>query len=105
MEGWLAGRAKRQNVHAPISIFEVLAGSWKRFQEDGNCRSLSYKEIAKELVAHVKDMGFTHIELLPVTEHPFGGSWGFQRVGMFDSDETLQHTERVLRTDPSSSPA
>ena len=77
---WMRTRAARQSRDAPISIYEVHAGSWRR-HADG--RMLSYRELAAELVPYVREMGFTHIELLPITEHPFDGSWGYQPVGMY----------------------
>jgi 1,4-alpha-glucan branching enzyme len=67
---------------APISIYEVHLGSWRRRPEEGH-RWLTYRELADELPAYVRDLGFTHIEVLPVTEHPFDGSWGYQPVGLF----------------------
>jgi 1,4-alpha-glucan branching enzyme len=67
---------------APISIYEVHLGSWRRRLEDGN-RWLTYREMAAELPAYVKDLGFTHIEFMPVNEHPFDGSWGYQPTGLF----------------------
>lgn len=70
------------NVDQAISIYEVHAGSWKRVPEEGN-RYLSYRELAEQLIPYVKDMGFTHIQLMPVSEFPFDGSWGYQPVGMF----------------------
>ena len=79
---WMASRAARHNRAAPISIYEVHLGSWKRIWDQGG-RPLSYKEAAVDLVAYVKDMGFTHIEFLPLTEFPFDGSWGYQPVGMY----------------------
>ena len=79
---WMATRATRNRFDQPISIYEVHLGSWRRKVEDGN-RPLSYLEHAQELVAYVKDMGFTHIELMPITEHPFDGSWGYQPIGLF----------------------
>lgn len=79
---WMDSRASHNDRQAPISIYEVHLGSWKRRADEGN-RSLSYKEAAKELVAYARDMGFTHLELLPVSEYPFDGSWGYQPVGLF----------------------
>jgi 1,4-alpha-glucan branching enzyme len=67
---------------APISIYEVHLGSWRRATNEGN-RWLSYTELAKELPRYVRDLGFTHIEFLPVSEHPFDGSWGYQPTGLF----------------------
>jgi 1,4-alpha-glucan branching enzyme len=67
---------------APISIYEVHLGSWKRVPDEGN-RSLNYRELAEDLGAYVRDMGFTHVELLPIHEHPFSGSWGYQPIGLF----------------------
>lgn len=76
-----AFRARANAIDAPISIYEVHLGSWKRNSE--NNFWLTYKELAKELVAYVKDMGFTHIEFLPVSEYPFDGSWGYQATGLY----------------------
>ncbi|MEO0977282.1 MAG: 1,4-alpha-glucan branching protein GlgB [Pseudomonadota bacterium] len=81
-DAWMSSRGERQKIDQPISIYEVHLGSWRRIPEDGN-RSLSYLEHARELVAYAKDMGFTHIELLPISEHPFDGSWGYQPIGLF----------------------
>ena len=67
---------------APISIYEVHLGSWRRRPEEGN-RWLTYRELAQELPAYARDMGFTHVEFLPVSEHPFDGSWGYQPTGLF----------------------
>jgi 1,4-alpha-glucan branching enzyme len=79
---WMAGRASRNAIDAPMSIYEVHLGSWRRVAAEGN-RSLSYRELAVELADHVKRLGFTHVELLPVMEHPFFGSWGYQTTGYF----------------------
>ena len=79
---WMKTRAKRSDRASPISIYEVHLGSWRRRYDDGG-RPLSYKELARDLVAYVKYMGFTHIELLPISEFPFDGSWGYQPVGLF----------------------
>src|SRR5262249_27728779 len=67
---------------APISIYECHLGSWARGPEEGG-RYLTYEELADALVPYVKDMGFTHIELLPITEYPFDGSWGYQPISLF----------------------
>ncbi len=79
---WMSKRAALNQRQAPISIYEVHLGSWRRRSDDGG-RPLSYREAAVELVDYVKDMGFTHIEFLPVSEFPFDGSWGYQPVGMY----------------------
>ena len=79
---WLEKRKKSVGKPKPYSVYEVHAGSWRRKLQDGN-RSLSYGELAEELVKYVKDMGFTHVEFLPVMEHPFFGSWGYQLTGYF----------------------
>jgi 1,4-alpha-glucan branching enzyme len=79
---WLESRAAKQAADAPISIYEVHPASWMRIMEEGG-RNLSWKELASRLVAYVSGMGFTHIELLPVMEHPFGGSWGYQPLAQF----------------------
>ena len=78
---WMASRTAEAELDGPASIYEVHLGSWRR-KTDGN-RYLSYRELAEELVPYVQGMGFTHIELLPITEHPFDGSWGYQPIGMF----------------------
>ncbi len=77
---WLARRPAANERGAPISVYEVHLGSWRR--ADGN-RYLTYRELADQLVPYAADLGFTHLELLPVTEHPFDGSWGYQPIGMF----------------------
>jgi 1,4-alpha-glucan branching enzyme len=79
---WMAARASRNPLEAPMAVYEVHLGSWKRKPEEEN-RYLTYLELADELVPYVKDMGYTHIELLPVSEHPFDGSWGYQTLGYF----------------------
>jgi 1,4-alpha-glucan branching enzyme len=81
-QAWMAGR-ERQNgwLDRPMSVYEVHLGSWAR-GEDGQ-RFLSYRELADRLVPYVRDLGFTHIELMPVMEHPFAGSWGYQVIGFF----------------------
>jgi 1,4-alpha-glucan branching enzyme len=81
-EEWMAGRSGCNSLHAPIAIYEVHLGSWMRVSEEGG-RSFSYREMAPKLADHVKRMGFTHVEFLPVMEHPFFGSWGYQTTGYF----------------------
>lgn len=81
-KGWMSKRAMRHSIDQPISIYEVHLGSWRRVPEEGN-RPLSYLEHASQLVNYVKDMGFTHIELMPITEFPFDGSWGYQPIGLY----------------------
>jgi 1,4-alpha-glucan branching enzyme len=79
---WMANRRSTNSLDAPISIYEVHLGSWRRVAAEGN-RSLSYSELAAQLIPYVKEMGFTHVEFLPVMEHPFFGSWGYQITGFF----------------------
>jgi 1,4-alpha-glucan branching enzyme len=81
-QNWMESRLERQGNTAPISIYEVHAGSWLRILEDDG-RSLSWKELAVRLVKYASGMGFTHLELLPIMEHPFGGSWGYQPLSQF----------------------
>ncbi len=81
-DSWMAGRAKHNSLDAPISIYEVHLGSWRRVPEEGN-RWLTYREMAPLLADYVHDAGFTHVELLPVMEHPFDGSWGYETTGYF----------------------
>ena len=83
---WMKTRSTRHNTDVAISIYEVNLASWKRAA--GN-RPLSYEELANDLVDYVADMGFTHIEMMPITEHPFDGSWGYQPIGMYAP--TIRH--------------
>ena len=76
------GAARRNSLQAPISIYEVHLGSWMRVPEEHN-RPLSYREMAPRLADYVQRMYFTHVELLPIMEHPFYGSWGYQTTGYF----------------------
>lgn len=77
---WLSKRASNDWLHTPMSIYEVHLGSWRR---DNQGNFLTYRQLAVDLINYVKFMGFTHIELLPITEHPFDGSWGYQTTGYF----------------------
>ena len=79
---WIEARDSGDLLRRPVSIYEIHAGSWRRKPEHDN-RYLSYLELAQELIPYVLDMGFTHIELMPISEFPFDGSWGYQPVGMF----------------------
>jgi len=79
---WLARREQTDPLGAPVSIYEVHLGSWRRSREEGN-RWLTYRELAPALAEYACDMGYTHVELLPITEHPFDGSWGYQAVGYY----------------------
>ena len=79
---WLQKRAERNSLNAPMSIYEVHLGSWMRVPEEHN-RPLTYREIAPRLAEHVNKLGFTHVELMPIMEHPFYGSWGYQTTGYF----------------------
>lgn len=79
---WLENRRRVNALDAPQAIYEVHLGSWRRVPEEGD-RFLTYREMAEYLPGYVRDMGFTHVEFLPVMEHPFYGSWGYQTVGYF----------------------
>ena len=80
---WMRDRAAGDGWRErPMSIYEAHPGSWKRIPEEGN-RPLTYRELAHDLVPYLREMGFTHLELLPVMEHPFSGSWGYQVIGFY----------------------
>ncbi|MBN2452790.1 MAG: 1,4-alpha-glucan branching protein GlgB [Candidatus Omnitrophica bacterium] len=79
---WLDSRPKANSLGSPISVYEVHLGSWRRVPEEGG-RPLTYRELAPALAAYAREMGFTHVEFLPVMEHPFYGSWGYQITGYF----------------------
>jgi 1,4-alpha-glucan branching enzyme len=79
---WVSRRAEHQSLDKPISIYEVHLGSWRKVaDEQWGSRYLSYRELADELIPYVLDMGYTHIELLPIAEYPFDASWGYQVLG------------------------
>ena len=80
--GWMANRAARNSLRAPQSVYEVHLGSWMRIGEENN-RHLTYRELAPRLAEYANKMGFTHVEMMPVMEHPFYGSWGYQTTGYF----------------------
>jgi 1,4-alpha-glucan branching enzyme len=77
---WMEGRASHNSLDAPISVYEVHLGSWRRGEEG---RELTYIEMAEQLPSYVSGLGFSHVEFLPITEHPFYGSWGYQTTGYF----------------------
>lgn len=79
---WRERRVQTSDRNAAVSIYEVHLGSWARAPEEGD-RFLTYRELAERLIPYVVDLGFTHIELLPITEHPFDGSWGYQPIGLY----------------------
>ncbi len=79
---WMTSRGPRNSLEAPISIYEVHVGSWMRVPDEGN-RSLGYRELAPKMADYVQQMNFTHVEFLPIMDHPFFGSWGYQITGYF----------------------
>jgi 1,4-alpha-glucan branching enzyme len=81
-QAWMAERGRRHALREPLSVYEVHLGSWRRVPEEGD-RFLSYRELAPRLADHVTALGFTHVELLPMMEHPFYGSWGYQTIGYY----------------------
>lgn len=83
-ERWMSRRSHVNATSAPVSVYEVHLGSWKRVHNpDGSTRYMSYRELAEQLVDYAYQMGFTHIEIMPVSEYPFDGSWGYQPVGLY----------------------
>jgi 1,4-alpha-glucan branching enzyme len=81
-DDWIAGRGPRNHIDAPISVYEIHAASWRSVPEDGN-RPLTYSEMGDWLIPYVQNLGFTHVQFMPLTEHPYDGSWGYQTLGMF----------------------
>src|SRR5258707_1401845 len=78
----MARRRAHNSLEAPMAIYEMHLGSWMRVPQDGD-RWLSYRELAPKLAEYLRKMGFTHVQFLPITEHPFYGSWGYQSIGYF----------------------
>jgi len=91
-EEWMERRRAEDPIRRPMSVYEVHLSSWRRVVQEGN-RPLSYKEAARQLADYVTEMGFTHVELLPVAEHPFGGSWGYQVTGYFAPTARYGHPD------------
>jgi 1,4-alpha-glucan branching enzyme len=81
-KAWMSGRAKRQKIDKPVSVYEMHLGSWMRVPEEKH-RPLTYRELAPKLAEYLRDRAFTHVEFLPLMEHPFYGSWGYQTTGYF----------------------
>jgi len=81
-EHWMATRRQRNGLDKPMAIYEMHVGSWRRVLEQGN-RSLSYRELASQLADYLENMSYTHVEFLPIMDHPFFGSWGYQTTGYF----------------------
>jgi 1,4-alpha-glucan branching enzyme len=79
---WLQARAARDWLHSPMSVYEVHLGSWRRKADEGD-RWLTYRELADTLIPYAKQMGYTHLELMPIMEHPFDASWGYQTIGYY----------------------
>ncbi len=100
-EDWMRARRVERALEGAISVYEVHLGSWLRIAEEAN-RPLDWVEFSQRLVPYVQELGFTHIELLPIMEHPFGGSWGYQPLGLFAPTAPLRH---VRMTSPISSTA
>lgn len=92
---WIEARGNSNWLNNPVSIYEIHFGSWKRVVEEGN-RSLSYREMADDLVNYVNDMGFTHVEFLPLNEHPYNGSWGYQTTGFFAPTQRFGNTDEIM---------
>jgi 1,4-alpha-glucan branching enzyme len=92
---WMATRHQRQHLGAPLAIYEVHLGSWRRAPEDPH-RLLGYRELAAPLAKYARETGFTHVELLPVMEHPFYGSWGYQTTGYFAPSARYGHPTDLM---------
>ena len=94
-QAWIEARRRRDPLAVPLSIYEVHLGSWMRVPEEDN-RWLTYRELAARLIPYAKDLGYTHLELLPVTEYPFDGSWGYQSTGYFSATSRYGTSEDFM---------
>ncbi len=92
---WMEERARKNWLESPLAIYEVHLGSWMRVPEECH-RYLTYEELADKLIPHVRELGYTHIELLPITEHPFDGSWGYQTIGYFAPTSRFGRPEEFM---------
>jgi 1,4-alpha-glucan branching enzyme len=95
-EGWMSTRKKNNSLDSPFSAYEVHLPSWRRPDKADEGSYFSYWQIAEQLVPYVKDMGFTHVELMPVMEYPFDGSWGYQGTGYFAPTSRFGHPEEFM---------
>jgi 1,4-alpha-glucan branching enzyme len=95
-EGWMSTRKKNNSLDSPFSAYEVHLPSWRRPDKTDEGSYFSYWQIAEQLVPYVKDMGFTHVELMPVMEYPFDGSWGYQGTGYFAPTSRFGHPEEFM---------
>nr|WP_242920650.1 1,4-alpha-glucan branching protein GlgB [Pontibacter liquoris] len=93
--GWLQRRSELKGVPQPYSVYELHVGSWRRKAEDNN-RPLTYRELAEELPKYIREMGFTHVEFMPVMYHPFNGSWGYQITGYFAAASTYGSPQDLM---------
>lgn len=96
----MLARGERQGVEAPLAIYELHAGSWQCEVDDVGevARHYSWPELAQRLIPYIKDLGFTHIELMPIMEHPFGGSWGYQPLAQFAPSARYGTPEELPRS-------
>lgn len=94
-QAWIDHRKNMQDKPQPYSVYEVHLGSWRRKPEDNN-RPLTYRELAEELPSYLKEMGFTHVEFMPVMHHPFNGSWGYQITGYFAAHSMLGSPQDLM---------
>lgn len=94
-DSWMADRWKRNSLEAPLSVYELHLGSWMR-SPDNPERFLSYRQIAESLVPYIKEMGFTHVEFMPVMEHPYEPSWGYQITGFFAANSRFGSPQDLM---------